>query len=99
MDKILLFDGWRIGGLFLIVKKYFASVLHKKAGAGERVGKKSGLEAVLLKNHPIGGSIHPARRQSTNIQGTDKINHNALKSCTTAIKSHLTLSAYYREEG
>jgi len=26
-DKTLLFDGWSIGGLFWLVKKYFASLL------------------------------------------------------------------------
>jgi len=43
IDKALLFDGWSIGGLFLLVKGYFgrdilASVLHQKAGAGDAIG-------------------------------------------------------------
>jgi len=37
-DKTLLFDGWSIGGLFWLVKKYFASILHRKAGAGDATG-------------------------------------------------------------
>ena len=37
IDKILLFDGGSIGGLFLLVKGYFASVLHQKAGAGDAI--------------------------------------------------------------
>jgi hypothetical protein len=34
----MLFGGWTIEGLFLLVKKYFAAVLHRKAGAGDTVG-------------------------------------------------------------
>jgi len=37
-DKALLSMGGSIGGLFLLVKGYFASVLHQKAGAGDAVG-------------------------------------------------------------
>jgi hypothetical protein len=29
IDKTLLSGGWSIGGLFLLVKKYFAAVLHR----------------------------------------------------------------------
>jgi len=38
IDKTLLFGGWSIGGLFWLVKKYFAAVLHRKAEAGDTVG-------------------------------------------------------------
>ena len=38
IDKALLFDGKSIGGLFWLVKKYLASILHRKAGAGDAVG-------------------------------------------------------------
>jgi hypothetical protein len=37
-DKALLFDGGSIGGLFLLVKGYFASVLHRKAGTYDAIG-------------------------------------------------------------
>ncbi len=37
-DKTLLFDGGSIGGLFLLVKGYDASVLHQKAGAVAAIG-------------------------------------------------------------
>jgi len=38
IDKILLFDGWSLGGLFWLVKGYFSSILHQKAGAGDATG-------------------------------------------------------------
>jgi hypothetical protein len=38
IDKTLLFDRWSIRGLFWLVKKYFAAVLHRKAGANDTVG-------------------------------------------------------------
>jgi hypothetical protein len=46
IDKTLLFGGWSIGGLFWLVNKYFAAVLHRKrslmfikAGADDTVGQ------------------------------------------------------------
>jgi hypothetical protein len=38
IDKTLPFDGWSIGRLFWLVKKYFAPILRRKAGAGDAVG-------------------------------------------------------------
>jgi hypothetical protein len=35
VDKMPLFGGWSVEGLFLLVKKYLAAVLHRKAGAGD----------------------------------------------------------------
>jgi hypothetical protein len=35
IDKNFLFRGGSIGRLFLLVKGYFAAVLHRKTGAGE----------------------------------------------------------------
>jgi hypothetical protein len=37
-NKTLLFRGLSIGGLFWLVNKYFAAVLHRKAGDGDTVG-------------------------------------------------------------
>jgi hypothetical protein len=36
-DKALLSVVGSIGGLFLLVKGYYASVLHQKAGAGDAI--------------------------------------------------------------
>jgi hypothetical protein len=37
-DKTLLFDGRSIGGLFFLVKGYFASILRRKPVAGDAIG-------------------------------------------------------------
>jgi hypothetical protein len=39
IDRKLLLSGRSIGGLPGLVKKYFAAVLHRKAGAGDTVGQ------------------------------------------------------------
>jgi hypothetical protein len=61
-NKTLLFGELTIGGLFWIVKKYFAAVLHRKrslvfikAGAGDTVplGKEGGSRAALLRRRGI----------------------------------------------
>jgi hypothetical protein len=38
IDKNFLFRDGSIGGLFLLVKGYYASVLHRKVEAGDAVG-------------------------------------------------------------
>jgi hypothetical protein len=38
IDKTLLFDGGSVGWPFLVVKEYFLSILHQKAGAGDATG-------------------------------------------------------------
>ena len=37
-DKNFLFRRGSIGGLFLLVKEHFSSVLYQKAGTGDAVG-------------------------------------------------------------
>ena len=61
IDKNFLFRDESIGGLFLLVKGYYASVLHQKAGLAMRLGKEGGLVAALLRNQFIFWSSHPAR--------------------------------------
>ena len=38
IDKNFLFRNGSIGGLFWLVKKFFASILRRKAGAGDAIG-------------------------------------------------------------
>jgi len=38
IDKNFLFRGGSIGWLFWLVNGYFASILHRKAGAGDAIG-------------------------------------------------------------
>jgi hypothetical protein len=47
----LLFDDGCIGWLFLLVKGYFLSILHQKAGAGDAVGGGKWTDGLLLTDH------------------------------------------------
>ncbi len=49
INKILLFGGGSIGGLFLLVKKYFAADLRRKAGLAMQLGMEGGPVAALLR--------------------------------------------------
>ena len=50
LDKTLLSRGRSIGGLFLLVKGYFASCCTEKQGLAMRLGKEGGSAAALLRN-------------------------------------------------
>jgi len=54
----LLFDGGSIGWLFLLVKGYFLSILHQKAGAGDAIwqGRWIGGRPFEKSSHLLGES-------------------------------------------
>jgi hypothetical protein len=60
-----------------------------------RLGKGA-KAAAILRNRLTFWQSHPSKGQSRNIQGTDKGNYYALKSCIPLIKRELTLTGSYK---
>jgi len=61
IDKNFLFRGGSIGRLFWLVNEYFASILHRKAEAGDTIWQGRWIGGALLRNQPAFWSSQPAR--------------------------------------
>jgi hypothetical protein len=59
IDRKLLLGGRSIGGLLGLVKKYFAAVLHRKAGVGDTVGQEGWIGGRSFEKEKL--NFHKAR--------------------------------------